>query len=82
MEIWLLRPTANDHFWRPWYDKAFGFVICAETEKAARGLAQENGGDETCDGNPAWTDAHYSTCEPLSKHNHKTGVILQDFAAA
>lgn len=36
MKLWLLRPVVgldeNDNPWWPWYDKAFGFVVRAETE--------------------------------------------------
>jgi hypothetical protein len=50
MTLWLLRPVENlpidDNPWDPWYDKAFGFVILAETEADARALADKNAGDE------------------------------------
>ena len=36
MRLWLLRPQEGliegDNPWDPWYDKAFGFVVRAETE--------------------------------------------------
>jgi len=49
MKLWLLRPRVlEDTFdpWEPWYDKAFGFVVRAETEKDARQMAQERAGIE------------------------------------
>jgi len=51
MKLWLLRPVVGhgnleDDPWSPWYDKAVGFVIRADTEENARVLAQSRGGDE------------------------------------
>ncbi len=46
MKLWILRPVKDDNLWDPWYDKAFGFIVAAETEEAARALAQSKGGDE------------------------------------
>ena len=40
MKLWLIRtrdPTSGA--WDPWYDKAFGFVVRAETEGQARKFA-------------------------------------------
>jgi hypothetical protein len=37
VRLWLLRPVeSGSAFWEPWYDKAFGFVVRAETEEDAR----------------------------------------------
>ncbi len=50
MKLWILRPTVRlpneDDPWKPWYDKAFGFVVQAETEEQARALADSEAGDE------------------------------------
>lgn len=93
MQLWLLRPNAkylSDHPyirenrditpnpWNPWFDKAFGFVIRAETEKEARLLTLEHCGAET--GN-AWLDPELSTCEPLTLEG-EAGLIVMDFRSA
>lgn len=37
MRLWELRPIDKDSGpWEPWYDKAFGFVVRADTEAQAR----------------------------------------------
>ena len=37
MRLWILRPIDEAAGqWSPWFDKAFGFVMRAETEEAAR----------------------------------------------
>lgn len=94
MKLWLLRPAdgldKNDNPWEPWYDKAFGFVVRAETEEEARKLAHDDAGDEnrgeflgrkTADTNSPWLEAKYSTCTELSGDGD-AGVVMQDFAAA
>ena len=94
MKLWLLRPmeglAKNDNPWEPWYDKAFGFVVRAETEEEARRFAQADAGDEkrgtflgekTSDTNTPWMDAKYSTCTELLPDG-APGVVMQDFAAA
>ena len=47
MKLWLLRPREDLPYdkdpWEPWYDKAFGFVVRAETEERARAIGQESG---------------------------------------
>ena len=91
-KLWLLRPEdclPEDDPWEPWYDKAFGFVVRAETEEEARKLANKEGGGETGPvsnkvyregGNP-WLDEKYSTCVVLYSYGEK-GVVIRDFAAA
>lgn len=94
MKLWLLRPVEglakNNDPWEPWYDKAFGFVVRAETEEQARAVAMKEAGDEGHRWGagfkkrmdvPAWTDAKYSTCVELLPDG-PAGVVLRDFAAA
>lgn len=85
MKLWILRPKPRSKLWEPWYDKAFGFVVRAETKEQARALAQAEGGDEinhpVYRGTPAWTDAKHSTCEELTA-NGSAEVVMQDFHAA
>jgi len=85
MKLWLLRPAllpeGNDP-WEPWYDKAFGFVIRAETEGEARELAHDNAGDENLEGIiTPWLDKKYSTCIELTEEG-EIGMVLRDFARA
>ncbi len=58
MKLWLLRPnknlSENDNPWKPWYDKAFSFVVRAETEEDARKLAHKNAGSEKDDEEYCW----------------------------
>ena len=94
MNLYILRPMKklkkNDNPWSPWYDKCFGFVISAQSEKRAREIAQENAGDEerdtflsqkVSDTTTPWLDPKYSTCEIL-KPEDQEGVIMMDFASA
>ncbi|KKK81891.1 hypothetical protein LCGC14_2808870 [marine sediment metagenome] len=92
MKLWLLGPlhTEGDDPWDPWYDKAFGFVIRAETEQRAREIANENSGDEnrgkflgqkTANTKSPWLDPKYSTCEELLQDGPEL-LVLRDFAAA
>ena len=99
MPLWLLRPihykSQEDDLWdepqeddicNPWYDKAFGFVVRAETAEGARRIAAEKCGDE---GEDAWLNAKYSTCTVLeSAPNYLdatdciAGLIMRDFRAS
>jgi hypothetical protein len=95
MKLFLLKPKClgQEHGakvypapWKPWYDKAFGFVVRAESENDARALAQAAGGDEVYDasfirGVPAWLNPEFSICEELLPEG-EAQVILHDFAAA
>ena len=87
MKLWLLRPIEGlkNSPWEPWYDKAFGFVVRAETEAEARRYADEDGGEETeryqqVQRHP-WLDAALSTCVELLPEG-ESGVVIQDFYAA
>ena len=91
MKLWLLRPQPDleQSPWEPWYDKAFGFVVRAETEQEARELADEHGGDERRDmarfletSRPdAWSNPVYSTCIELAVEG-KAEMIIRDFKSA
>tara|TARA_Y100000034_G_C6687497_1_gene302561 strand:- start:118 stop:384 length:267 start_codon:yes stop_codon:yes gene_type:complete len=85
-KLWLLEPrNRRAELWDPWYDKAFGFVVCAETEEKARMIAQLNGGTEVgfeARKDPAWTDPTQSTCRELTAESEEIGLILRDFASA
>ena len=82
MKLWLLKPSHllpdDENPWEPWYDKAFGFVVRAETEEDARNYAAEYSGDE---GVPSWTNPALSTCVELTV-NGNTEVILREFRSA
>lgn len=70
---------ADDDPWNACYDKAFGFVVRAETEEDARKLASEDGGDEVGESNgQAWLNPKYSTCIELVADG-EAGEILWDF---
>tara|TARA_Y100000310_G_C20664799_1_gene806841 strand:- start:131 stop:409 length:279 start_codon:yes stop_codon:yes gene_type:complete len=92
MQLWLLTPNPdNDCAWEPWYDKAFGFVVRAETEWLARELAASRQGDEghgDWDDNgeyvavaSPWQDNSQSLCVPLPEVGDAK-VILRDFKSA
>jgi hypothetical protein len=101
MDIWILKPLLydglvtypveeGDNPWDPWYDKAFGFVVIAETEQDARIIAHENAGDEnrgvflsqqTSKTREPWLDPKYTSCKVLVAGN-KPGLVLRDFASA
>lgn len=79
MRLWELRPIDKDSGpWEPWYDKAFGFVVRADTEAQARLLASAQAGDEKA---AAWLDASLSRCEELTDDG-EASVVMQDFASA
>lgn len=75
MKLWILKVATA---WDPWYDKADGFVVRAETEESARKWASNNHGDE---GAEAWLDDGLTICEELTAEGDP-GVILRDFNAA
>lgn len=94
--LWILKPKdnlqENDNPWGPWYDKAFGFVVRANSENEARQFANSDAGDENrgeflskeiSKTKTPWLDVEYSTCEPLEDHEgSERGVIMKDFWAA
>ncbi len=94
MKLWILRPVENlpdsDNPWEPWYDKVFGFVVRAATEKEAREMANAEGGDEKrgeflgnkiANTTSPWLDPKYSTCERLTQDG-EAGVLMRNFASA
>lgn len=78
MKLWILRPKDKDKLWEPWYDKAFGFVVCAEDEAGARLQAARSPGDE---GKEAWLNDKHSTCVELTV-GPTPFIVMQDFASA
>ena len=81
MKLWLMKPVdgciINDP-WRPWYDCAFGFVVRAADERAARKIAAQECGAE---GDRAWLNEKRSSCIELLPEG-EPGLILRDFASA
>jgi hypothetical protein len=78
-KLWILRPIRDkEGLWKPWYDKAFGFIVCAQDVSEARKLASREHGDE---GKDAWIKSEFSTCEEL-KPTEVSKVIMRDFASA
>ncbi len=82
MKLWILEPRLMEEEqknpWSPWYDKAFGFVVRAESEEKARELAADDKGSEEVE---AWLDSNLSSCLQLISDGEEK-VILRDFAAA
>lgn len=93
MKLWILRPKENlseqNNPWEPWYDKAFGFVVRAETEEHARQIANCCGGNETGPismivyrtGGDPWLDPELSSCVELTSDGEEK-MILMDFYSA
>lgn len=80
MKLFILTPrpfVEGRNPWGTWYDKAFGFIVRAETEDDARRYANEVCGDE----GPVWTHEKYTYCTIL-KDDGTPGVIMHDFRAA
>lgn len=85
-KLYILRPIDGERgAWSPWYDKAFGFIVSAESPAKARKLADEASGDERDPGaiwsKRAWIDARQSTCKELKPTEHSK-IIMKDFHAA
>jgi len=85
MKLWILKPVSglsdDVNPWNPWYYKVFGFVIRAETEEDARGIAQLQSGDESKDKPTPWLNPKLSTCSEIMVEG-ESGVILKDLASA
>ena len=83
MKLFLLRPIEGleNNPWKPWYDKAFGFVVRAETEERAREIANESSGDEKEKHINPWLDSTLSTCYELLPDGEED-LIIVDFHAA
>lgn len=75
MKLWMLKPLKD---WKPWYDRAFGFIVRAPSAKMARKLAAEKAGDE---GGQVWMDPNKTKCEELNADG-EAEVVLRDFASA
>jgi len=85
MKLWLIKAKLDlpkgDNPWDPWYDKVHGFVIRAESEKAARLIAHHGPGweqDTIPNVNP-WLDPKYSTCEEIFLDGETEDVIMMDY---
>jgi hypothetical protein len=86
MKLWLLQAKdeelpRRDNPWEPWYDKAFGHVVRAETKEDAREIAHEHAGDENTKTKHPWKDQKYSTCVELTANGDR-GLVMTDFHAA
>lgn len=86
MKLWKLTPRHDSLWWcvegkDPWephHEKAFGFVVRAESEEEARWLAHESGGNENdrLPGVRPWLEAQYSTCEELPQKGAREVVLV------
>lgn len=63
MNIYLLQAKASESpLWDSPYDKAWGFIIAADSESNARLLASAQAQDEGAD---AWLKEDHSTCKAI-----------------
>lgn len=79
MRMWLLLPISLDRPgpWRPVWDKAYGFVVRAETEAQARQVVADS--DETGDeGADVWLDPTLALCREIPLDGTPE-VIMRDF---
>ena len=85
MRLWILRANETNQVgnpWEPWYDKCFAFVVRAESETAARQIADKNADDENSNKYPhPWLDSTYSACDPLTEEGEE-GVVIRDYRSA
>lgn len=77
MKLWLLKAKEEMPPWNSGYDKAYGFVVRAETEERAREIAEENSGNEAAKYS-AWLKLEFSTCTELLPEGEES-LILRDF---
>lgn len=87
-KLWILRPMpwraehagvpAVPSPWIPWYDKTFGMVVRAVSERSARSIAAEGCAEE---GEEAWLNSDYSSCVELTPEGN-AGTIMRDHARA
>ncbi len=73
MKFWLLRPVDKEDYFLWTFDCAFGFVVGAIDEEAARKLAASDCGDE---GPETWLDPALTTCIELLPTE---GILMRDF---
>lgn len=95
MKLYILRPIDDESGpWKPWYDKAFGFVVCAKDEKTARQIASAHAGDEEryedsenylgpskYHAPSVWQNPAYTSCVVLKASEYQ-GLIMKDFRSA
>lgn len=75
MKLWELYPVED---WKPWYDRAFGFVVRAETELEARKLAAGDAGNE---GSDVWLNEKLTSCDELFiEGDHE--IVIRDLRRA
>jgi hypothetical protein len=68
--------------WDPWCDKAFGFVVRAESEAAARAIVVlRDTSLRVISGEHPWASEKWSTCVELTSDG-PVGILIQDFARA
>lgn len=84
MKLWILERKydlpENDNPWKQSWDTKSAFIVRAQSAKAARQLAQKQGGDETRrPENMAtpWLDPKYTTCKELTLEG-EAAVILDE----
>jgi hypothetical protein len=88
MKLWVLKGNLKENKaltgiadpWYGMYDKAYGFVVRAETESKARMIAHKNGGGENKhikNVNP-WLDRSLSSCKELTTEGDSE-MIIQDY---
>ena len=89
MKLWILEPHKEDGEgkvgpWECWYDKAFGFVVRAESEKRARELAEAKAGDESSEWEGAgavWQNSKYTSCVKLTDSGEE-GIVIHHYKSA
>lgn len=84
MKLWLLKPIdSKSGPWDPWYDRYFGFVIRAESEKRARYLASKKCcviNEKDKKEKKAWLNSELTYCIELTSKGEEE-IILSDFAS-
>lgn len=90
-KIWYLEPIQPENEdigpWHPHHHKLFGIVVCCETEKQARAMADRECGDENRDKltgkrleHGVWFDPAMTTCVELNSETH-IGVVCRSYAS-
>ena len=77
MRLFVLEANQNHPVFSNPYDKYFGFVVRAESEKEARQIAAGEAADE---GRDTWFNCNATKCREVPLQGEK-GIILSDFSA-